>query len=240
MSLVKLPFLFSGLVASHIVMSPPQPKVDAAKLPRDVALYERFFSSVAHTAIQLTKLTTCAPYILEIAVIIASEYPSHPLSQLILDALVHGPFALSERIALSRPYLLFWGLGILGNFVRYQCYRVLDRSFTYELAVRKEQRLVTGGPYSYVRHPSYTAATVGLISTSLMHIAPGSWLKECGFLQTQVGSAMAMLHVALSTFLTLSVTWRTVGEDAMLKKHFGKEWEEYAQRVPYRLIPFVY
>lgn len=29
-------------------------------------------------------------------------------------------------------------------------------------------------------------------------------------------------------------------EDAMLRKQFGQEWEEWARRVPYALIPGVY
>ncbi|KAH9920687.1 uncharacterized protein B0H18DRAFT_1121781 [Fomitopsis serialis] len=240
MSLAKLPFLCSGLAAGHILSSPPQPKVDVQKRPRHVGLYERFFSATAYAATKLVKITTSAPLLLEIAVILASKYPSHRLSQLVLRTLVDGPFALTERITLSRPVLVCWGLGMLGTYIRYQCYRALDRSFTLELAVRDEQQLVTGGPYSYVRHPSYTAAAVAATSISLMQIAQGSWAEECGILQTQVGRAIGMLHIGLCAFLNVSILLRTSREDAMLKKHFGKEWEEYAKRVPYRLIPFVY
>lgn len=33
---------------------------------------------------------------------------------------------------------------------------------------------------------------------------------------------------------------RVESEDAMLKKQFGKEWEKWAEKTRYKLIPFVY
>jgi len=38
----------------------------------------------------------------------------------------------------------------------------------------------------------------------------------------------------------LSSIKRTIVEDAMLKKEFGKEWDEWAGRVKYRMIPGVF
>lgn len=38
-------------------------------------------------------------------------------------------------------------------------------------------------------------------------------------------------------YLTLG---RMHAEDGALKKEFGKEWDEYAQRVPYCVLPGVY
>lgn len=29
-------------------------------------------------------------------------------------------------------------------------------------------------------------------------------------------------------------------EDALLRERFGAEWDEWAKRVPYRLIPYIY
>ncbi|KAH9830763.1 uncharacterized protein C8Q71DRAFT_321330 [Rhodofomes roseus] len=240
MSLAKLPFLFSGMTAGYVLMTPPQPSVPREKRSRDVTPYERFFSAVVHRIVQLAKITTCAPFVLEIAVILANEYPSNQLSHFLIPILVRGSLARTGQIALSPTFLLGWTLVLLNTTLRYRCYCALDRFFTYELTVRDGQRLVTHGPYSYVRHPSYTAVTLGAICIILMHVAQGSWTKECGILQTPAGRAFGMLHVGLCVFLTLSVAWRTAGEDGMLRNHFGKEWEAYAQRVPYRMIPYVY
>lgn len=44
----------------------------------------------------------------------------------------------------------------IGGAIRIACYRELGRLFTYELTIREKHRLVTSGPYSIVRHPSYS------------------------------------------------------------------------------------
>ncbi|KZT64362.1 hypothetical protein DAEQUDRAFT_732751 [Daedalea quercina L-15889] len=239
-SLVKLPFLFPGLAAGYVLMTSPQPKIPVEKHSRDVRPYERFFSAALSSVSKIAKTLLCGPLILEIAVIIASHCSSSCISQTLLGNFVHGSLTLTEWIALSRPFLLGWGLGLLGASLRYQCYRALDRSFTFELATRNDQRLITDGLYGYVRHPSYTTGIMGGVGISLVHIAQGSWLRECGILQTRAGKALWTLHVGVLAFIYLGVLWRTSGEDEMLKKHFGKDWEAYAKRVPYRLIPYVY
>lgn len=33
---------------------------------------------------------------------------------------------------------------------------------------------------------------------------------------------------------------RTAVEDAMMKKEFGKEWDNWAEKVRYRMIPYVF
>lgn len=47
----------------------------------------------------------------------------------------------------------------------------------------------------------------------------------------------------VSAFRTFVMVWlcsRVESEDAMLKKQFGEEWEEWAEKTRYKLIPFVY
>ncbi|KAF9644887.1 hypothetical protein BDM02DRAFT_829359, partial [Thelephora ganbajun] len=36
-------------------------------------------------------------------------------------------------------------------------FRTLGRHFTYQLAILPSHKLVTTGPYAYIRHPSYVA-----------------------------------------------------------------------------------
>ena len=47
-----------------------------------------------------------------------------------------------------------------GGLLRLWCYQTLGRFFTWDLAVRKDHKLVTIGPYSIVRHPSYLGGTM--------------------------------------------------------------------------------
>ncbi|KZT68326.1 hypothetical protein DAEQUDRAFT_745783 [Daedalea quercina L-15889] len=208
-SWTKLPFLSSSIAASYVLLSPPQPKVPVEERSKEVPRFERFLSAIFNQATKVAMALMCGPLVLETAAIVASHYPSHRLSQVLLCNLVCGPPELTDQIALSRPFLISWALGLLG-------------------------------PYGYVRHPSYTAAIMTGAGITLAHVAQGSWLRECCVLQTLVGQVVWGAHVGLITFFCLSVTWRTSGEDEMLRKHFGAEWEAYAQRVPYRMVPYVY
>ena len=45
----------------------------------------------------------------------------------------------------------------------------------------------------------------------------------------------AFLYIDTSVFLVK----RSFAEDGMLKKEFGKEWEEWAGRVKWRVFPFI-
>lgn len=47
--------------------------------------------------------------------------------------------------------------------------------------------------------------------------------------------ALVILFVDTNVFLVR----RSYEEDALMKKEFGKEWDEWSRRVPARVIPFV-
>ena len=83
----------------------------------------------------------------------------------------------------------------------------------------RRQKVVTTGPYSFVRHPMYLGVIVLVLSSSL---ALGSlW----GFVP---GALIGLLYVI-----------RTILEDRMLKEELDG-YEEYAMRVRYRLIPGIW
>ncbi len=93
----------------------------------------------------------------------------------------------------------------------------------FSVAVRiqedRGQKLITGGPYQFVRHPGYTG---GLLYLLFSGVALGSWL-----------SILPML-VTLPVFLR-----RTIMEDRMLYENLAG-YKEYAGKVRYRLIPGVW
>ena len=78
------------------------------------------------------------------------------------------------------------------------------------------QEPVTAGPYGVVRHPGYTGTMLTMLGSGP---ALGSWL----------GAAPLVLVVAL--FLR-----RTLNEDRLLRRELGG-YDEYARRVPRRLVP---
>ncbi|CAO1616587.1 unnamed protein product [Sympodiomycopsis kandeliae] len=63
---------------------------------------------------------------------------------------------------------LFWFSNtfiLLGAGLRLYCFKVLGKYFTFALAVQDDQKVIKKGPYSLVRHPSYTGFLVESIGT---------------------------------------------------------------------------
>ncbi|KLO17802.1 hypothetical protein SCHPADRAFT_900350 [Schizopora paradoxa] len=147
---------------------------------------------------------------------------------------------------------------------RLWCYRTLGKQFRFEVSLQDKHRLVTSGPYAFVRHPSYLMLYGSYIGSVGMMLAKGAWMREC-FLQTfgetfmrviggeqRLGALLnhsAMDYAMFSLFSAWvvaiiycerSLVARSLSEDEVLKNEFGKEWIEYARRVPWRFLPFVY
>lgn len=80
-------------------------------------------------------------------------------------------------------------------------------------------RVISTGPYTYVRHPMYTVAIILLIAFPVA-----------------LGSRYALL---LSAFLTLLLFVRTYLEDRTLHAELDG-YAEYANQTPYRLVPGIW
>ena len=124
--------------------------------------------------------------------------------------------------------------------LRWLCYKTLGSLFTFEVTLREDHRLVTSGPYAFVRHPSYSGVVLGVVGTLLVHFGPASWWARAGWLGTLGGQAYALAWCSMEAYVLCSILCRTPTEDALLRKHFGAEWDAWAERVPYRVIPGVF
>ncbi|MFH1463761.1 MAG: isoprenylcysteine carboxylmethyltransferase family protein [Pseudomonadota bacterium] len=93
----------------------------------------------------------------------------------------------------------------------------LGREFSPWLELLTEHRLVTSGPYRWVRHPMYTA---GLVQT-----------VGCGLLAENV-LVLGFPLLALGALILV----RLPDEERMLHARFGPTWEAWAQRTG-RLLP---
>jgi len=240
MSLWKIPFLCVGALSTYTSLTPPQPKVAASERPKDITTFERVFSSIVRFYTAGSKLFICSGALLEISVILASKYSSHPVSQTILASLVPGPTSLTSQIGFSPLFFIGCGFATLGGFIRYQCYRTLGRFFTYEVTIQDDHRLVTEGPYAYVRHPSYTSSIACCSGMVTCYFSPGAWLWEYGILDTPWGKVAAWASIALFWTAVFALGSRTYVEDELLRKRFGKQWDEWAKKVPYRMIPYIF
>ncbi|KAH7882759.1 hypothetical protein F5I97DRAFT_1816558, partial [Phlebopus sp. FC_14] len=143
------------------------------------------------------------------------------------------------------PSFLVGGTLILtGSLVRIYCYRVLGLMFTFELSIRRGHKLITSGPYSLVRHPSYTGGMAMALGIALCQLTRQSWLVNCSGLfpgsEPTLSVALVGTWVVCGSLIGSSLVARMNREEAMLAEKFGDEWKEWAKRVPYRLVPGLY
>lgn len=135
---------------------------------------------------------------------------------------------------------------------RLACYHSLGRLFTFELTIHKEHTLVTSGLYSIVRHPAYTGSILQSIAVLFCLFGTGSWMRECGWLGeggvlglfgrrkgSVIGRVAFSFLLARWTYVGYMMVRRTKTEDKVLRRQFGAQWDLWATRVPYRLIPGV-
>ncbi len=97
--------------------------------------------------------------------------------------------------------------------------RALGRQFAYQARLVEDHRLITAGPYRYVRNPIYTALFGLALATGLVI---SRW---------PVIPLFAVLYTA-GTLMRIRI------EERLLRAGFGPEFEDYARRVP-ALIPLL-
>ena len=124
-----------------------------------------------------------------------------------------GWSAMSSWMAIAGDALML--VGWLGIFHVFR-----ENSFTSStIEVAKDQKVISSGPYAWVRHPMYAAA---LLMLTGIPISLGSWW---GLL------VMAVILPA--------VLWRLLDEEKFLAKSLAG-YIEYQGRVRYRLLPLVW
>ncbi|KAK1223514.1 hypothetical protein PQX77_013612 [Marasmius sp. AFHP31] len=140
----------------------------------------------------------------------------------------------------SRLAILGLIIGVSGCLLRIACYRALGNDFKFENTAA--EKLVTTGPYSLVRHPGYLGFWLILIGLPWYHLSRGSWIIESGFLDWQatgipIGKMMVYGWILISLCVGALLTARAGYEDMLLKKQFGREWQEWSRRVRFKVIP---
>lgn len=106
--------------------------------------------------------------------------------------------------------LVIWGFYIV--FLVFK-----ENTFTSAvIEVDKKQKVITTGPYSFVRHPMYSGALLMLLATPL---ALGSWWGLLAFIP-----------------MTFVIVWRLLDEEKYLSKKLTG-YNEYCKKVHWRLVP---
>ncbi|KAF8905774.1 hypothetical protein CPB84DRAFT_1676281 [Gymnopilus junonius] len=233
-SLLRIPFTLSVVWAVHMTTTPPQapakPHERVGPIGPEVSLLP-----------VLLKAGSWTISLVETSVVCASLYPSNSLSRYIMAAFLHSS-ATPNGLRVTWMSVFAWILTLVGALGRQSCYRTMQEMFTFELSLRKDHRLVTSGLYSIVRHPSYIMAELALYGALTFYVMPGSWVTECSglFRRSNNGLFLAVCWLVASVPSVFFLKSRLDKEDAMLKEHFGAEWEAWATRVPFRLFPGLY
>ncbi|HZQ05030.1 MAG TPA: isoprenylcysteine carboxylmethyltransferase family protein [Anaerolineae bacterium] len=106
----------------------------------------------------------------------------------------------------------------VGFFIVFLVFR--ENSYTRAtIQVSAEQKVITTGPYSSVRHPMYAGALLLVLATP---VALGSWVA-----------------VPFAIPLILVIVLRLLDEEKFLSVNLPG-YAEYRQKVRYRLIPFIW
>jgi protein-S-isoprenylcysteine O-methyltransferase Ste14 len=103
------------------------------------------------------------------------------------------------------------------------CYRVFGENTFLAPVVRiqaeRGQTVISTGPYAIVRHPFYAGAILLLVGSALLL---GSWVGVAG-----------------AGAIALGIAFRIPGEEHELRRHLAG-YDDYAARVRYRLVPFIW
>jgi protein-S-isoprenylcysteine O-methyltransferase Ste14 len=129
------------------------------------------------------------------------------------DLRQHGLFQVSPSIVLAADAGVFLGYGLILWVFKENSYAART------IEVEKDQRVITTGPYSLVRHPMYSGFLVMFLLTP---IALGSWWAVPIFL----------LYIPI-------LVWRIFNEEKVLQRDLPG-YSEYCNKMPYRLLPLVW
>jgi protein-S-isoprenylcysteine O-methyltransferase Ste14 len=106
---------------------------------------------------------------------------------------------------------------VFGIVLREWSIWVLGKHFTVQVQIREKAKLVTQGPYKYIRHPAYTGS---LLSFTGVPLAIGTWS----------GAVIAVI-VCWTVHL-----YRIRVEEEALQEAFDSEYEEYKKKT-WKLFP---
>ncbi|OBZ73651.1 hypothetical protein A0H81_06272 [Grifola frondosa] len=237
--LLKIPFLLSVGYLAHLAGTSPQGSPKESEEAKFVGVEQKGSRTIITTVSPIIKSVVTLSCLAESAVILAHNFPAHPLAAPVLDVLSRSTSATGVR--LSSTFLAGWGLFATGTLIRVACYRYLGRFFTFKLALRDEHRLITSGPYAVVRHPAYTGAIVLFAGIAMFQLGPGSWWRECmGLWDSVPGKALTAVWMGVLSAIPISVFMRTGAEDKILRDEFKMQWDVWARNTPYKLIPGIY
>ncbi|KAI0081271.1 hypothetical protein K474DRAFT_1587999 [Panus rudis PR-1116 ss-1] len=234
--LAKAALVLSNAVCTQISFSPPRPPVS----PEDEKTYKADHKSrdwlpgMGRGLPWAFKVVVLLFNAAEILTLLSIAFPSEFRWMRLVSTAGRSPY-------ISSHFIFGTIIVHLATYLRITCYRLLGEHFTYELSIQKNHKLITHGPYAYVRHPSYAAIILFMLGIWMAQMKPGSWYVECGIGNTSIGGRVSGY---VWMFLTLGgvalSSNRCAKEDRVLRRQFQDEWLRWHEQTPYRLVPYIY
>jgi protein-S-isoprenylcysteine O-methyltransferase Ste14 len=140
-----------------------------------------------------------------------------------------------EHFTWSRFTIVALGLIFVAAPIRLLAFKQLGKNFTFQLA--RPQGLVTTGLYAYVQHPSYVTNGIVLMVNLVVMVGPGGAAGCC--LPSAVVEWMGVVLAVLVAIAVWGMSVRVKDEEEMLKREFGREWEEWHGKTK-RFVPGVF
>ncbi|OCH88446.1 hypothetical protein OBBRIDRAFT_734437 [Obba rivulosa] len=239
MSLSRGALVCLQAVLYQLASTPPNKTPSSGRYATDEVFLIRIAAKVFLIQQPLVWLCSMADLLLVLAE--QSSFPISPLaSDWINSTLCAYPTSRSVPLIRTTPlFLLGFSLLVFGALLRLTCFRVLGSFFTFDLAILPAHRLITTGPYAYVRHPAYTGSLFVLMGLGIANLSRGGWVAEC-VARGSMGAVVRVVGFALWYAWWMSVgVRRAIAEDAALRKIFGAEWDKYAKEVRWWFFPGV-
>lgn len=109
---------------------------------------------------------------------------------------------------------------VVGITFRALAVRYLGKYFTPTVQIREDHNLITTGPYSIVRHPSYTGAFLAIIAGGVV-------------LESLTGFIISCMAMIIAYYVRIGV------EEKELTARFGNDYKAYKKRTK-MIIPYVW
>lgn len=133
-----------------------------------------------------------------------------------IDALILKILNVTDgRLPLFLCGLVF---AAIGAAIRWLAAHQLGQSFSHEIRIREDHRLISSGLYARVRHPAYSGTLFVLVGMSLM-----------------LGSYVGLILFPLAL---LAILKRVEIEECVLIEAFQGDYEDYQART-HKLLPWV-
>jgi protein-S-isoprenylcysteine O-methyltransferase Ste14 len=109
---------------------------------------------------------------------------------------------------------------ISGTTFRLYAIHALGNYFSSTVQIKEEHKIISTGPYRFLRHPSYTGAYMAMLGSAV-------------FLQSLAGIFIFGFGMLFAYHLRIKT------EEQTLTQKFTKEYLSYAQRT-YKMFPFIW